>query len=111
MGTIQEGVGEAGSGRPSPEWFKKVDNYKFWDSFRASWPHISYFATWWSNWPTSSVAAERVFALARVVDHPQRGALSWKSFAIELFIKSNRFVLDDMLTEEYNKVDSMAKRA
>jgi len=94
-----------------PEWFKKVDNYKFWDSFRASWPHISYFATWWSDWPTSSVAAERVFALARVVDHPQRGALSWKSFAIELFIKSNRLVLDDMLTEEYNKVDSMTKRA
>ncbi len=50
------------------EWFKGESNYHFWNSRKSKWPDLVNCALWYSNWPTSSICAERTFALGFVSD-------------------------------------------
>ena len=47
------------------------------------------------EFPLSSIAAERAFAIARKIDIPSRGAQTWETFSREVYIRINKaFVLD-----------------
>lgn len=37
--------------------------------------------------PTSSISAERTFAISRVIDVPNRGAMTWDTFKRELMAR------------------------
>ena len=51
----------------------------------------------WAQIPACSIAAERVFAQARVIDSPKRQGQTWATFAREVFLRVNSTVLDDLL--------------
>jgi hypothetical protein len=68
--------------------------------------------TWregYSNWPTSSISAERTFALGRIIDSSQRGRQTWEVFAREMKIKANNAILQQLLREKLEYIDKMAK--
>jgi hypothetical protein len=88
----------------NPHWQEGTTSYEFWDTTKKLWPLISNEAKWYNNWPTSSVAAERSFALARVVDSPRRGRMSWETFSIELRLKCNQFILAELLNERVEEM-------
>jgi hypothetical protein len=69
-------------------------------SSQTRWPELADAASTWLQVPTSSVAAERVFAQARVVDTDQRQSLTWENFCTEVFLRSNKWVLERVL-EDY----------
>jgi hypothetical protein len=80
-------------------WFKNTTNYEYWSSVKTKWPLLVDEALWWINWPMSSIACERGFALARIIDSPRRGKMDWETFANELKLKCNEIVLDSLLDE------------
>jgi hypothetical protein len=57
------------------------------------WPELAEVALTWLQVPTSSVAAERVFAQARIVDDDQRQGMTWENFCTEVFLRANKWVL------------------
>jgi hypothetical protein len=57
--------------RPPAEW-ATTSNDAYWTSKQLVWPALSRAALRWAQVPMSSIAAERVFGQARVVDAPQR---------------------------------------
>jgi hypothetical protein len=62
-------------------------NYDYWNNHRKMWSELCDVTLWWENWPTSSIAAERIFGIGRVVDAPQRGAQSWEIFSNEIKLR------------------------
>lgn len=61
-----------------------------------------------SNWPTSSIAAERVFASARTITSATRGGQSNEAFAKELKLKINQRMLHEELASCLNIVQNAA---
>ena len=55
---------------------------------------------WCANHPTSNVACERVFAVMRTIEDPQRGSLSRKNFAAEIKAKANKGLVEDMVAKQ-----------
>lgn len=90
-----------------PKWYLNQSNYMFWQSQATRWPRLSYEAKWWNNFPTSSIAAERTFALARLTDTSQRGRLSWKSFSEQLQLRVNRPIVEKLLEDQVEKIKGM----
>ena len=68
-------------------------------SSQTRWPELAEAALTWLQVPTSSVAAERVFAQARVVDTDQRQGLTWVNFCTEVFLRCNQWVLGQVLED------------
>jgi hypothetical protein len=83
------------------EW-AAVNNFKFWHSKEEVWPHLANIAMTCCEIPLSSIAAERVFAQARIVDAPQRRNMSWETFNREVFLRTNRKVLLRMMGRTYD---------
>lgn len=83
-----------------PLWYQKIRNYEYWKNKETRWPNLSLTAIWWDNWPTSSIAAERTFALARIIDMSQRGSQSWETFTNEIQLKANQSILENLLNEQ-----------
>jgi hypothetical protein len=81
-----------------------VNNHKYWSSKRKLWPHLADVALTWMEIPTSSIAAERTFAQARIVDAPRRQAQKWETFCREVKLRVNKSVLYDMLNSELAKL-------
>ena len=92
-----------------PEWSNQESNYYFWSSRQHKWPDLVQCALWYSNWPTSSISAERTFALGRIVDGSQRGRQSWEIFAREMKMKANSAILKRLLTDKLDYVSNMSK--
>jgi hypothetical protein len=86
--------------RTAAEW-AAVNNSKFWRSKVQVWPHLADVALTWCEIPLSSIAAERVFAQARVVDAPQRRSMSWESFSREVFLRMNRKVIHRLMEAKH----------
>ena len=92
-----------------PEWFKDESNYHFWNTRQYRWPDLVHSALWYSNWPTSSIAAERAFALGRIIDSAQRGRQSWDTFAREVKLKANTGILQKMLSQQLELIGKLTK--
>lgn len=73
-----------------------VDSYEFWSNRRATWRELAEVALWWLEVPTSSIAAERAFALLRQIALPTRGSLSRDSYRAELSLRVNMRLVEDM---------------
>jgi hypothetical protein len=93
----------------SPTWPdpNSISNYAFWDGKRGEWPELAAVAIRWSNTPTSSIAAERIFALSRVIDAPQRGRMSWEHFEIEVMLKAHYGILSKLLDDQIRIVGKL----
>ncbi len=87
--------------RTAEQW-AAVNNNLFWRGKAQEWPFLAAVALTWCEIPLSSIAAERVFASARIVDAPQRGSLSWATFTREVFIRANRGVLLRMMSQTHD---------
>ncbi len=92
---------EAYAEHTAAEW-AVTNNSKFWRSKVQVWPHLADVALTWCEIPLSSIAAERVFAQARVVDAPQRKSMSWTSFSREVFLRMNRGVLHRLMEAKHD---------
>ena len=79
------------------QYFEAFDNHFFWTSKTQIWPHLADVALNLAQIPTSSIAAERVFAIARTIDSPQRQALGWDSFCNLVSLTVNKEILQTML--------------
>jgi hypothetical protein len=96
--------------RVDPEWNKRISNYHFWNANKSRWSRLVVHAKWWINFKTSSVAAERTFALVRIMDSPQRGRLSWTTFSEQLQLKVNKEILAELLLDHVNEIHQMTKQ-
>lgn len=87
------------------DWFNEYSggNYQYWTNKENAWPNLSHVAKWYANWPTSSVAAERTFAEARIVTTSLRGAQAWQTFNRELKLRVNKAIVIEMLERSLSK--------
>jgi hAT family C-terminal dimerisation region len=66
-----------------------------------AYPTMSKLARWYSNMPTSSVAAERAFALMRSFDIGIRRSMKEGAFRANLEFRVNGWIVDDLLKESF----------
>ena len=84
-------------------YWAKMDNHKYWKS-KKIWPKLQAVALFWKEVPTSSVSAERVFGVGRIIDVPQRRSMSWDTFRHELSFRIHEPDLDGLLMETLRKL-------
>jgi hypothetical protein len=77
---------------------------------QSRWSRLVVHAKWWINFKRSSVAAERTFALARIMDSPKRGRLSWTTFSKQLMLKVNKEIFGELLLDHLNEIHQMTKK-
>ena len=80
------------------------NNYLYWKSKLIIWPNLSRVALWWNAHYTSSIAAERAFGLARLIDSTQRGSMGWDTFARELKFRVNSMILDEQFRNHMQEI-------
>jgi hAT family C-terminal dimerisation region len=86
------------------KYFETCDNHFFWSSKADIWPNLADVALNAAQIPASSIAAERVFAIARTIDSPQRQSLAWPSFCNEVSLNVNKQMLQKMLEDNIAKL-------
>jgi hypothetical protein len=93
------------------DWFNEYPggNYQYWTNKESEWPNLCHVAKWYANWPTSSIAAERTFAEARIVTTSLKGAQAWQTFNRELKLRVNKAIVLDMLQRSLSKSVEMQK--
>jgi len=95
----------AGVAADHPKFYwAKVKTYDYWTSKLMCWKELAEVALWWSEVQTSSIDAERVIALGRVIDVPSRRGQSWAAFKREVAFKVHADDLDVMLTASSAKM-------
>lgn len=75
----------------------KSNNFEYWNSKRKKWKCLTKIALWWACIFLSSIAAERTFGIAKLVDNSIRGKLSWESFTTNLKFRVNGWVISNLL--------------
>jgi hypothetical protein len=85
---------------------RKHGNYNYWRSKATCWPELMKVALWWNAYYTSSIAAERVFGVARLVDGTQRGNMHWDTFARELKMRVNKQIVFNLFEVNYKDFKS-----
>ena len=81
-------------------------NNAYWEQKKSVWKELVHVAKWYANWPTSSIAAERVFASARTITTATRGSQSEEAFEKELKLKINQSMLHEELASCLNIVQN-----
>lgn len=76
-----------------------MGNDAYWKSKRATMPLLAATANRWLLWPTSSIAAERTFAIGRWTDASLRSSQRFETFQRELKFKVNKDYLTDALMQ------------
>jgi len=88
---------------------------KFWNSkaIKELYPDLCVIAQWYADMPSSSVAAERVFATMRSMEGDLRARMTRKTVVMELMARVNRWMVTDLLCAELEATraaaDSMPK--
>jgi hypothetical protein len=72
---------------------------RFWTEVKQTWPHLAAVAQKWAHIPTSSIAAERVFATARVLANSQGFARLPQTFVQQLHLTLGLDTLYRLLKE------------
>ena len=67
-------------------------SYAFWHSKRIEWPDLARLAVYWTSFPTSSIAAERTFAVLRHVQTSLRTGQLVSTVRREVMFRVNRCV-------------------
>lgn len=80
------------------------DVYAFWMSKSSQLPKLSELAVWWYAVPTSSISAERAFAVMRAIGLPHRASMQLATVRRELRFRVNRAVLEKLLKQLIAKV-------
>lgn len=80
------------------EYRVKVGDY--WKARERKWRALHPVATFWSEFETSAIEAERVIAIVRRMNLPGRGSMGPDTFRREIFLRVNRFVLEQLLEEK-----------
>lgn len=76
----------------------------FWMTKRSVWESLSAVALWWLETPTSSVSAERVFAVMRLTLQSTRLSLTNGSIARELVYKMNSDSLERAMQQKLQQL-------
>ena len=71
------------------------------------WKELAGTACFWLEIPTSSIAAERAFAIMRLIDNSLRSRLTEESVQRELFFRVNSTVVDSMLNDHISVIRSI----
>ena len=80
-----------------------VNNTEYWKS-KGIWSKLQPVALFWKEFPTSSIAAERAFALGRIIDVPQRRQMTLEAFKRELSFRIHKDDLETLLTQRMKRM-------
>lgn len=80
----------------------------YWTNKLSLWRDLATVALYWLECPTSSVAAERVFAIMRAAFTTRREGMSHVHLARELLFRVNRPLLEELLTETCDLVRTLS---
>jgi hypothetical protein len=83
-------------------YFAGTTSAKYWRSKMTVWPELAPIAMKWLQVPTSSIAAERSFAIARIVDEVHRQSQTWETFCLEVFLRVNKNFVESLLFDAVN---------
>ena len=78
------------------EVWQAANNHAYWASKLEVRPRLASLAIKWAQIPMSSIAAQCVFAQARVVDAPHRKGQIWPTFTTEDFVRINEHIVEDL---------------
>lgn len=96
-------------------WYAMPDDAKeeaivaFWKGKAGAWPELAKVALWWLETPTSSIAAERVFAVMRNVYVPIRQSMHNETLARELMFRVNKTLLEAKTIEKLDELEALVK--
>jgi hypothetical protein len=77
---------------------------RFWEKLKDVWPNLAALAQKWANYPTSSTAAERVFATARMLANSQGFVRLPETFGQQLHLTYGLDTLYRLLKERTAKI-------
>lgn len=83
----------------------------YWRARRNKWPTLSKVASFWIEFETSSLAAERVFAIIRRMGLSGRGAMGHDTFRHEIFFRVNRDALLQLVEAKRKALASFMREA
>jgi hypothetical protein len=84
---------------------KHLSFYEYWSSKSVAWPDLAKVALYWTELQTSSIAAERAFASLRQTDMPSRVGRSHEMVARELWLRTNRALVESILKERISDAE------
>lgn len=76
--------------RLSQDWVPRTDSYVFWRENIGRFPALSLLALKTLEFPPSSIAAERAFAMARKIAVSSRSSQTWQTFCREVYLRVNK---------------------
>jgi hypothetical protein len=79
----------------------------FWASKRKVWPRLAVIARYWQEFPTSSIAVERVFGMMRTMETALMNRRSNETFTDELIFRCNGWVLDNLMTQKQASIQAV----
>jgi len=85
----------------------------FWRASATRWPTLAPIARFWLEFYTSSITCERGIAKMRVFDTLDRQAMKLETFKREMFLRCNKWLLDELMTAtlmEYKAHTDEAKK-
>ena len=91
---------------PHPAWQTAVNlptAGQYWAGKAKAWPALAKVGLWWSEFPTSSISAERAFAAMRLMEGPQRLSMKEDNFKAELAFRVNKPLLESLLEASLSK--------
>ena len=77
---------------------------EYWHARRHKWETLYKQAAFWTEFETSNFDPERVIAIVRRMGLPGRGAMSDETFQREIFLRVNRFVIEELLEDKHKEV-------
>ena len=83
----------------------------YWRARRNKWPTLSKVASFWIEFETSSIAAERVFAIIRRMGLSGRGSMGHDTFRHEIFFRVNRDALLQLVEAKRKSLDTFMREA
>lgn len=83
----------------------------YWRARRNKWPTLSKVASFWIEFKTSSLAAERVFAIIRRMGLSGWGSMGHDTFRREIFFRVNRDVLLQLVEAKRKSLDTFMREA
>jgi len=82
----------------------RPNSFDYWRVRQTRWAKLYKQASFWIEFESSSIEAERVIAIVRKMNLPGRGSMSNDTFRREIFLRVNRFIVEALLEQKRKEV-------
>lgn len=86
---------------------RKLSPAKFWQQYQKRYAEVADLGLWWSQVPTSAVAAERVFGIMRAMEMPNRFRMKPAAFQAEMCVRANYWLAEKLQSQALARLMSM----